>query len=462
MKSLLRRVVRFFVRPVIGVVEDELAFNKQRILALKQAGFRTHFQSCGADVKINGDIVCTRPESVALGNNVHIGGNAYFRSEGGLTIGDHTHISRNCTIYTQNHQMHGSVLPYDADMVDRPVAIGRNVWIGMNVNIVPGVRIGNGAIIGMGAVVTKDVPDLAIVGGSPAKIIGNRDAAHYSACEQASAYGGPSGVQLEPEKLAALLPHADQIRDRLFFVLSTGRSGSMSIAVSLSSHPDIECRHEPRPQLIRLSTELAHGEKTREQVSAELRSIYQDSATFDTGYHGESDQKLFNLIGLIDEFLPKAKYIWLIRDGRDVAASASARNWFADDEFDPNTAKYRSGVWQKYRLNGEKCGVFTKQEWAAMTVFERNCWYWFYVNTTIEKQLNNLGEDRFVRVPLNQLQERLPEIQQFLGVSRHDFAVQKVNQARSGERPNSWDTWSDEENAVFEKWCANGMQRWMQ
>ena len=51
------------------------------------------------------------------------------------------------------------------------VIIGDDVWIGTRVIILPGVRVGTGSIIGAGAVVTKDVPDYAIVGGVPAKII---------------------------------------------------------------------------------------------------------------------------------------------------------------------------------------------------------------------------------------------------------------------------------------------------
>lgn len=49
--------------------------------------------------------------------------------------------------------------------------IGNDVWIGVNAIVLDGVKIGNGAIIAAGAVVTKDVPDYAIVGGVPAKII---------------------------------------------------------------------------------------------------------------------------------------------------------------------------------------------------------------------------------------------------------------------------------------------------
>ncbi|REE81999.1 acetyltransferase-like isoleucine patch superfamily enzyme [Lutibacter oceani] len=51
------------------------------------------------------------------------------------------------------------------------VIIKNDVWIGYSSIILSGVTIGNGAIIGAGSVVTKDVPDYAIVGGNPAKLI---------------------------------------------------------------------------------------------------------------------------------------------------------------------------------------------------------------------------------------------------------------------------------------------------
>ncbi len=51
------------------------------------------------------------------------------------------------------------------------IEIGSDVWIGAGVVILSGVKVGHGAIIGANSVVTKDVPDYAIVGGNPAKIL---------------------------------------------------------------------------------------------------------------------------------------------------------------------------------------------------------------------------------------------------------------------------------------------------
>lgn len=57
----------------------------------------------------------------------------------------------------------------------KQITIGDDIWIGTNALIMDGVTIGNHAVIAAGAVVTKDVPEYAIVGGVPAKIIKQRE-----------------------------------------------------------------------------------------------------------------------------------------------------------------------------------------------------------------------------------------------------------------------------------------------
>lgn len=60
----------------------------------------------------------------------------------------------------------------EGNLLDTPLEIEQDVWIGARVIILPGCKhIGAHSIIGAGAVVTKDVPEYAIVGGNPAKVI---------------------------------------------------------------------------------------------------------------------------------------------------------------------------------------------------------------------------------------------------------------------------------------------------
>ncbi len=54
---------------------------------------------------------------------------------------------------------------------DKGIAIANDVWIGRGAMLKRGINIGNGAVVGAGSIVTKNVPDYAVVGGNPAKII---------------------------------------------------------------------------------------------------------------------------------------------------------------------------------------------------------------------------------------------------------------------------------------------------
>ena len=73
-------------------------------------------------------------------------------------------------IYNSKHDINDP----NFSAVNYPVEIGDYVFIGPRAIILPGVKIGKGAIVGAGAVVTKDVENFKIVGGVPAKEIGER------------------------------------------------------------------------------------------------------------------------------------------------------------------------------------------------------------------------------------------------------------------------------------------------
>ena len=90
-----------------------------------------------------------------------------------VTIGKNVMMGPECHIYTAFHEYGRTDIPMieQGYAARKPVVIGNDVWIGLRVIIMPGVHIGNGCIIGAGAVVTHDVPDYAVVGGVPAKII---------------------------------------------------------------------------------------------------------------------------------------------------------------------------------------------------------------------------------------------------------------------------------------------------
>lgn len=116
------------------------------------------------------------PGRVQLGSDIYIGKNFFINAAAGLNIGSYSHISRNVTIHTRNHNYQSNLLPYDKTYIENSVKIGKYVWIGMGVNILPGVTIGDGAIIGMGTTVSKDVPSNAIVTGEGMTIRKYRDA----------------------------------------------------------------------------------------------------------------------------------------------------------------------------------------------------------------------------------------------------------------------------------------------
>ncbi|MGC6415399.1 MAG: acyltransferase [Bacteroidia bacterium] len=95
---------------------------------------------------------------------------------GRVKIGKYVHVGENLTIISTNHNYENAkLIPYDKTRIHKAVYIADFVWLGDSVTLIPGVSIGEGAVIAAGSVVVKDVPDYAICGGNPAKVLKYRD-----------------------------------------------------------------------------------------------------------------------------------------------------------------------------------------------------------------------------------------------------------------------------------------------
>jgi acetyltransferase-like isoleucine patch superfamily enzyme len=129
--------------------------------------------------------------NIKIGDRVFIGENTKLYCINGISIGSDVGIAWGCTIIDNNsHSLisqerqndganwkkgleegHESKYKDWSLVKSAPIIIKDKAWIGFNTIIMKGITIGEGAVVAAGSVVTKDVPDYAVVGGNPAKVI---------------------------------------------------------------------------------------------------------------------------------------------------------------------------------------------------------------------------------------------------------------------------------------------------
>lgn len=100
-----------------------------------------------------------------IGNNVIIGNYCSIGPGCRLGLGEHDMKAISMRPIVANGEGKMNLFDYN-----NPTVIGNDVWLGANVIIRQGVKIGNGAVVGANSLVLSDVPDYAVVYGTPAKI----------------------------------------------------------------------------------------------------------------------------------------------------------------------------------------------------------------------------------------------------------------------------------------------------
>lgn len=113
------------------------------------------------------------PYKIKIGEGSIIGDNSILDGRNGITIGNNVCFASNVRIWTEQHDHRDPWFRCETQK-HNPVIIDDRAWIGSHTVILHSVHIGEGAVVAAGAVVTHDVPPYTIVGGIPAKKIGER------------------------------------------------------------------------------------------------------------------------------------------------------------------------------------------------------------------------------------------------------------------------------------------------
>ncbi len=194
-------------------------------LFLRQVFWARLFGSCGKKVVFASGIVLRNPKRIHLGSNVVISegcildartpdsdvviniknsvmlsNSVVLSCKGGhITIGAYTGIGAQSVIQSGTDepvQIGADVIigpncyitgggNYNTDRTDMPIwrqgkkvmggsTLSNDVWLGAKVTVLGGTGIGSGSIIGAGSVVTKDIGEMSVCVGIPAKVIKNR------------------------------------------------------------------------------------------------------------------------------------------------------------------------------------------------------------------------------------------------------------------------------------------------
>ena len=169
----VRRICRVIYFGFANKLPSSAGKNGERYRKIRYFFGSRFVANCGREVNFEKNSHFN-PE-LEIGDRSGVGTNTDL--SGHIIIGNDVMMGPNVTMRTYSHAHDRLDIPMNQQGFEpeKVMHIGDDVWIGANVTILPGVNVGSHCILGAGAVVTKDVPDYAIVGGCPAKIIRMRN-----------------------------------------------------------------------------------------------------------------------------------------------------------------------------------------------------------------------------------------------------------------------------------------------
>jgi hypothetical protein len=148
-----------------------------------------------------------------------------------------------------------------------------------------------------------------------------------------------------------------------FFVLSTGRCGTMTLASLLNTADNAMVWHEAMPTIIIEKLWAYHNELDKTKMYLKAREHLLFDAYQKGLIYGEADNALTFFADALAELLPKAKFLILIRDPRYFVRSGMNRGYYLGHVYDSGRIRPKENDPQF-------------EQWSRMDQFGKVAWQW--------------------------------------------------------------------------------------
>jgi hypothetical protein len=258
--------------------------------------------------------------------------------------------------------------------------------------------------------------------------------------------------------VGSLIPYRFWKNSKSLFILSSGRTGSLSTVKLLNLSPQIEAYHEPFPRLRRESKSAYYEHyqnlKRYQQLFIEARGLKITYSNVRNKIYAEATYMIY-LTELIAELLPNSKFLHLYRHPAAFVRSGMRRGW------------YRPHLFDEYRLEPSMNDPIRKH-WDSWPRFSKILWVWQAVNEYILKLKERIDRRRFLSVKHEDLvladTEKYKELFAFLGVPcplHKDVCslLSVKHNAQSKGEFHRFKEWTCEEKFAFKEIAGNTMEK---
>lgn len=248
--------------------------------------------------------------------------------------------------------------------------------------------------------------------------------------------------------------------EKVVFILSTGRTGTKTLAEGLAGD-EIKSPHQPPySRLLTVgSNYYLHGWLSQSVLKWLVTRLREPQILkADCRYYIQVFSLDYLPAKIISKKYPNVYIVHIVRDPRTFVRSYL--NWMH--------SRLKSWVANKVVLGWHPAGYFTGElswrEWRQMDEFQRVCWQWTYKNTLLERLFAE--DDRYLRVRfedlfLTQASNTLKKMLAFVGIpyqERFEAMLEKSKNVSHKAYFPSWKVWGPEQKRELMSICGKKMR----